>query len=157
MTGLKIEFRTGRHQSVIPPSIIDGHQYQWLVSPFDCPPPPITQQILDYYMAQRNDPANEHRPSGRNGTSEPWPYRDQFDYILQHCDLMAEAKKAGLSFVVAKPDANGNVPCHVPPQLRAANEDDRPSGVFNVFSGVLRDFATGQNHLFFDLMKRIGG
>jgi len=157
VAGLDIEFRTGRHQSVIPPSIIGGVQYQWLVSPFDCPPPPITERILDYYMQQRKNPVNERRSSGRNGTGQPWPYRDQFDYVLQHFDLMEEAEKAGLIFVVAKSDGNGNVPCHVPSQLRGANDDDRPSGSFNVYSGVLRDFATGQNHLFFNLMAALTG
>ena len=36
----EIEFRTGRHQSVLPPTVIRETAYQWLVSPFDVQPPP---------------------------------------------------------------------------------------------------------------------
>ena len=56
------------------------------------------------------------------------------------------------------PDTNGNIPCYVPTALRGdGNDDDSPSGVFNVFNGVLRDFATGQNHLFFNVMAALTG
>ena len=51
---LGIEVRAGKHQSVLPPSVVVGEkktQYQWLVSPFDCPPPPLPDRILAFYLS----------------------------------------------------------------------------------------------------------
>ena len=158
VAGLVIEFRAGRHQSVVPPSVIDGTEYRWRVNPFDCPPPPISERILGYYLEQREKPANDRGQGPRSARTQPWPYRDRFDFILQHLDLMREAKQAGLVFALDCPDKNGNIPCYVPTVLRSdGNEDDTPSGVFNVFNGVLRDFATGRNHLFFNTLAALTG
>lgn len=60
-------------------------------------------------------------------------------------------------FVVLEPDNNGNIPCYVPAQLRDSKPDHHPSGIFNIKSGVLRDFATGKNHLFFHTVQALTG
>jgi hypothetical protein len=41
ITAQKIEFRAGRHQSIIPPTVIGETEYKWQISPFECPPPPL--------------------------------------------------------------------------------------------------------------------
>ena len=151
----KIEFRAGRHQSILPPSVIDEIEYQWHVTPFDCPPPPLSQRIIDFYQEHAaKSPATKTGPRTKR---QSFPYREKFDYILRHFDLLHEAEEAGIEFV-AKPDLNGNVPCFVPAILRdGQDDDDCPSGVFNIFNGVLRDFATGTNHLFFRVMAAMTG
>src|SRR5687767_13715814 len=40
ITSTQVECRTGRHQSVLPPSVIADTHYRWVVSPFDVKPPP---------------------------------------------------------------------------------------------------------------------
>lgn len=152
-----IEFRTGRHQSVLPPSVILGTEYQWLNSPFSVPVPPLPQRLRDFYFEQALNPTNHREPAKQRAGKQRWPYRDDRDYVLRHFDLQAEAEKAGLRFAVSRPDANGNIPCFVPANLRSGNEDERPSGVFNVRNGVLRDFATGRNHRFFGVMEALKG
>ena len=155
--GTAIEFRTGRHQSVLPPSIIDGFGYEWIKSPFSTPIPPMPATLKDFYVEQATNPKNQCEPSQTRSGRKAWPYRDDRDYVLRHFDLLQEAQKAGLQFVVPTPDINGNVPCFVPAALRGGNPDEHCSGVFNVRNGVLRDFATGINHRFFRMMEALTG
>jgi len=152
-----IEFRTGRHQSVLPPSVIAGKAYQWLKSPFTVPVPPLPDRLREFYFEQAPNPANQREHAHQRSTKQRWPYRDDRDYVLRRFDLQVEAAKAGLQFVFDRPDANGNIPCFVPANLRSDNEDERPSGVFNIYNGVLRDFATGKNHRFFKVMESLKG
>ena len=157
---LGIEFRTGRHQSVLPPSVVLGEertQYQWLVRPFDCPPPPLPARILAFYAKHAGDPRNERDPQPHQQPKPRFPYRDDRDYVLRYFDLLKEAKDAGVEFLFDKPDRNGNIPCFVPAALRGGEEDVHPSGVFNVFNGVLRDFGSGKNHLFFNVLAAMIG
>ena len=65
LKSLKIEFRAGRHQSILPPSIMDGVQYKWIVSPFDTPPPPLPARVLEFYHQQRAKPENAPAASPR--------------------------------------------------------------------------------------------
>jgi hypothetical protein len=47
---LAIEFRTGRHQSVLPPTIFQGGaRYEWLVNPFEVPPPQLPGHLIQFY------------------------------------------------------------------------------------------------------------
>lgn len=156
---LGIEFRTGTNQSVLPPTRFHttGTQYQWLVSPFEVKPPPLPDYVLNFYR----DHAKDSKLSQRNGTSQKckkrFPYRDDFDYLLRNFNLLEEIEAAGLELVCQRPDENGNVPCFVPAELRNGKQDDHPSGVFNVFNGTLRDFATGDNHLYFRVIEALTG
>ena len=155
-----IEFRTGRHQSVLPPSVVVGDErthYQWLVSPFECPPPPLPGRILAFYAKHAPDPRNKRDPQPHQQAKARFPYRDDRDYILRYFDLLKEARDAGVEFLFDKPDRNGNVPCFVPAELRGGEEDTHPSGVFNVRNGVLRDFGSGTNHLFFNVLSALTG
>jgi hypothetical protein len=157
---LGIEVRAGRNQSVLPPSVVIGEtrtQYQWLVSPFDCPTPPLPDRILGFYLKHRQDPKNKVEPRLPTEPKPRFPFRDDRDYVLRYFDLLQEARNAGVEFLFEKPDANGNIPCHVPAELRGGEEDVHPSGVFNVINGVLRDFGTGKNHLFFQVLAALTG
>jgi len=156
---LKIEFRAGRHQSVLPPSPHPSGVcgYQWVISAFQVPVPPLPNHIVDYYQERVKAPGNQAEQKARGPKEPAFPYRDDMDYVLRHYDLLAEAEKAGVRFVVRDPDNNGNLPCHVPAQLRGGRPDRHPSGVFNVRNGVLRDFATGKNHLFFNTLAALTG
>jgi len=154
---LGIEFRTGRHQSVLPPSVIgeDRVQYRWVVDPIDCTPPPLPKALIEFADVHRKDRNNvSESPYRRGEKRKTWPYRDNFDYVLRDHDLKEVAEEAGVEFVFRDPDGNGNLPCHVPEAIRP---DHHPSGVFNVFNGVLRDFSTGINHLFFHTMSALTG
>lgn len=155
---LGIEFRTGTNQSVLPPTRFrSGTQYQWLVSPFEIAPPPLPEQVLNFYR----DHATSSKVEGNNGTPsrarKRFPYRDIFDYLLRNFNLLEEIEAAGLELVCQRPDENGNVPCFVPAELRNGKQDDHPSGVFNVFNGALRDFATGDNHRYFRVIEALTG
>jgi hypothetical protein len=154
---LSIELRAGRHQSILPPSVMHGVKYEWIVSPFDCPPPPLPAPVVEFYEEHKDDPRNSHERPSRTTVKPRWPYRDRLDYILHKFDLFNEAKGAGLEFLGNHPDVNGNIPCYVPSILRNGNEDESPSGVYNVKNGVLRDFGTGKNHLFFRVMSSLTG
>lgn len=157
---LGIEIRAGRNQSVLPPSVVVGEertQYEWLVSPFDCPIPPLPDRILAFYLKHAADPKNDGEPRPHQQSKPRFPYRDDRDYVLRYFDLLKEAKDAGVEFLFETPDRNGNVPCYVPAELRGGKEDEHPSGVFNVFNGVLRDFGTGKNHRFFNMLAAITG
>lgn len=153
---LKIEFRTGRHQSVLPPSVIGDFEYRWLISPFEVAPPPLPVKLLAFYEELKRKPGTttDRQPKP---TTARWRFRDNKDYILRKFDLKDVAEKAGMKFVWRSPDGNGNIPCYVPARLRAGRDDHHASGVFNVINGVLRDFATGQNHLFFHVMAALTG
>lgn len=153
---LKIEFRTGRHQSVLPPSVIAGTEYRWIVNPFEVRPQPLPEQVVSFYEELRRKPTTKTE-GDRKPAERRWPYRDQRDYVLRQFDLQAEAEKAGVRFAWSQPDANGNIACFVPSQLRGGDEDQNASGVFNVFNGVLRDFAAEKNHLFFNVMAALTG
>lgn len=157
INNLKIEFRTGRHQSILPPSIIEDTQYRWIVSPFEVSPPPLPQRIIEFHAHHAQNRKNKRERSSSTAQKQRWPYRDKFDYVLRHYDLLEEARKAGVEFVASQPDVNGNIPCYVPDELRDDNPDDHPSGVFNVFNGTLRDFATDENHLFFNILSKLTG
>ena len=152
-----IEFRPGRHQSVLPPSVIAGTQYKWLTSPFSVPAPPLPQRLRDFYLEQSSNPVNQQGRANWRPTKQRWPYRDDRDYVLRYFDLQVEAANGGLRFAVPHPDAHGNIPCFVPATLRNGKEDVHPSGVFNVYNGVLRDFSTGINHRFFRVMEALKG
>jgi len=155
---LGIEFRTGRHQSVLPPSIlgVDRVSYQWIIEPFGCLPLPLPDNLLALADEHRLDPRNVSESPPSRKERQAWPYRDNLDYILRQFDLLDIAVAAGLNVpIYFAPDINGNVPCHVPEQLRDGREDLHPSGVFNVHSGVLRDFSTGRNHLFLNVIAAL--
>ena len=155
---LKIEFRADRHQSVLPPSPHpSGCRYEWIVSPFDVSPPPLPDHIVEFYQERKKQPGNKRERKARGPKPPSFPYRDNFDYVLRHFDLMAEARNLGIEFAVREPDENGNIPCYVPAALRDGKQDDHPSGVFNIRNGVLRDFATGKNHIFFRMMSALTG
>lgn len=153
---LGIEFRTGRHQSVLPPSVINGTAYEWLRSPFGLPLPPLPEKAFEFYDKEKSKLGvvadRSHAPAKKR-----WPFRDDKDYILRHFDLKAEAANAGLIFALGSSDANGNIPCYVPDVMRGGDPDDSPSGIFNVFNGVLRDFATCRNHPFFKVIAALTG
>jgi hypothetical protein len=160
IVGLGIEFRTGRHQSVLPPSVIvaeEKTEYRWLVSPFDCPPPPLPDRILSFYLKHAADPKNKAKQRPHQQSKPRFPYRDDRDYVLRYFDLLKEARDAGVEFLFETPDRNGNVPCYVPAELRGGDDDLHPSGVFNIRNGVLRDFGTGKNHLFFNMLAAVTG
>ena len=154
---LQIEFRTGRVQSVLPPSPHPSGEcnYQWIINPFDVPPPALSEDIVNYYRERATSADNTSHPKVRGPRRSAFPFRDDLDYVLRHFDLLAEAEKAGIRFAIDEPDANGNDPCFVPSQVRGGRPDRHPSGVFNVQSGVLRDFATGKNHVFFRTLKAL--
>lgn len=157
--GVAVEFRAGRHQSALPPSVIGEVRYEWDATPFDVPPPPMPDRLLAFYLD--HPPRTPDTRTTTRSAGEPReparPYRDHYDYLLRHFDLMAELTDAGVEFVCARPDTNGNVPCHVPAVLRGGKEDTHPSGVLNVFNGRLRDFATGTNHLYFQTVAALTG
>jgi hypothetical protein len=152
-SNLAIEFRTGRHQSVLPPSIIEGTTYSWVVNPFVVPVPPLPDELRNFY--------EERRPKRTGRTVFPkrvagFEFRDHFDYVLRNFDLLHQVTTAGLALVVPEQDASGNVPCFVPSELRG-RPDRHPSGLFNVKSGVLRDFFTETNYPFFKVMAALSG
>jgi hypothetical protein len=154
-----LEFRTGNHQSILPPSVLQpgSISYEWLISPFEIAPPTLPDHIVSFY---ENRIGQEHRRKSERRNKPPaatFPYRDDLDYLLRHFDLKEEAEKAGIEFICRQPDENGNVPCFVPAVLRDGGADESPSGVFNVRNGVLRDFATGRNHRYFRLMEALTG
>ena len=64
---------------------------------------------------------------------------------------------AGLDLLCHHADNNGNIPCFVPAALRDGNKDHHPSGIFNVYNGVLRDFGTGINYRYFRLLESLTG
>ncbi len=152
---LEIEFRAERHQSVLPPTQFrpGGTTYEWIVDPFDVAAPPVPPKIVEFFKEHGGNArqVNRNREVGQPRIR----YRDHNDYIFRHCDLREELEAVGVRFLDSTPDANGNIPCYVPEQLRGGNSDQHPSGVFNVFNGTLRDFATGENHLFFNLMEAL--
>lgn len=155
--GVAVEFRAGRHQSVLPPSVIGEVRYEWIADPFNVPPPPLPERLLAFYKENPlplTPSASARRPP-REPRKAAWQYRDHFDFLFRHFDLLQEASDAGVEFVCPRPDANGNVPCHVPAVLRGGTEDAHPSGVFNVHNGRLRDFATGANHLFLNTIAAL--
>lgn len=154
-----VEIRAGRHYSILPPSPHpDGLTYQWIMTPFGLDPPPPPERLLRFYRDEAaKAPARRSGGSPGRAKGKPFPYRDDLDHVLRHFDLMGEAAAAGVEFVFGRPDANGNVPCHIPDVLRGGNPDENPSGVFNVRNGRLRDFASGTNHLFFHLMGALTG
>jgi hypothetical protein len=156
---LGVEFRAGRHMSVLPPTPMpEGDRYEWLVDPFAVPPPPLPDALAEVYRAAqkaRSEPPRGNRPVPPD--ARRFPFRDDFDYLLRHFDLRERAAEAGLEFAAARPDASGNIACFVPAALRGGNPDDHPSGVFNVFNGRLRDFATGAHHRYFDLIAALTG
>ena len=154
---LGIEFRTGRHQSILPPSVIGDVTYEWIVSPFDVAVSPMPARLREYYQELRNKPGSKRESTSTRSTKQRWAYRDNLDYVLRQFELKAEVEKVGLRFAVQHTDRNGNIPCFVPSQLRDGNEDESPSGIFNVFNGTLKDFATGKNHKFFHLMESLIG
>jgi hypothetical protein len=155
----KIEFRADRHQLVLPPSLHPSARvhYRWLVNPNDVPPPELPEHVVEFYNERVGKPGNVSRPKVQGPKRPAFPFRDDLDYVLRHHDLLAEAETAGVKFVVREPDASGNIPCHVPAKLRGGEPDIHPSGIFNVRSGVLRDFATGRNHLYFQTLEAITG
>jgi len=155
---LIIEFRTGRHQSVLPPSPhpSSGTRYEWIINPFDVPPPPLPDVINDYYGERMEQPGSVSQRSPRAKASSI-PFRDDLDYVLRHFDLMRQVEHAGMAFAARCADENGNIPCHVPGELRGGKADDHPSGVFNIRSGVLRDFSSEKNHPFFEVMSALTG
>jgi len=156
---LGIEFRTGTNQSVLPPTRFrtTGTQYQWLASPFEIAPPPLPDHVLNFY----SDHTKTSKVEDKNGTpgraKKRFPYRDDFDYLFRNFNLLEEIESAGLELLCSRPDKNGNVPCFVPTELRNGKQDDHPSGVFNVFNGTLRDFATGDNHRYFQILEALTG
>ncbi|MCA9119271.1 MAG: bifunctional DNA primase/polymerase [Planctomycetaceae bacterium] len=156
---LIIEFRTGRHQSVLPPSPHPEAKlsYEWIINPFDVPPPPLPQQAVEYYLENINKKGNTTEPKQRSTAKQSFLYRDNLDYVLRYHDLLNIARDAGIEFAAPKPDINGNIPCFVPSALRGGRDDDHPSGVFNINNGVLRDFSTSVNHLFFKVMEALTG
>lgn len=160
ITSLGIEFRAGRHQSILPPSVIGDErvEYRWIVSPFDCPPPPLPPHLIEFAEDHRKNPANRSDSPYRRGSKRAaWPYRDHLDYVFRYHDLRREAEKVGVELLFDTADDNGNIPCFVPAVLRDGRHDHHPSGVFNIFNGVLRDFATGRNHLFFHMLAALTG
>lgn len=155
---LAIEFRTGRNQSVLPPTAFqDGARYEWLVNPFDVSPPPLPDHLVDFYReyAEATDPIE--RTTAPTGKDTRFPFRDDLDYLLRHFDLLVEGENAGLDLLCHHPDVNGNIPCFVPAILRNGKPDHHPSGIFNVYNGVLHDFATGLNHRYFRLLEALTG
>lgn len=149
----KIEFRTGRHQSVLPPSVINGVGYRWINDPFTVPVPSMPEGLRQFYEERR---LKRTRTSSPTTAYDDYQFRDHFDYLLRNIDLLKHLKLAGLKFVVDVPDRNGNIPCFVPEKIRGY-PDHRPSGLFNVKSGVLRDFADGKNYGFFRVMAALTG
>lgn len=148
-----IEFRTGRHQSVLPPSVIDGTAYRWITDPFTVPVPPLPEGLRQFYEERRP----KKSPATKDATThESYEFRDHYDYLLRGFDLLKEVRQAGLLLAVDSPDQVGNIPCFVPEKLRS-RPDHHPSGVFNLKSGVLRDFANGKNHGFFRVMEALTG
>ena len=156
---LAIEFRAGRHQSVLPPTILQGNagKYEWIINPFDVPPPPFPDHLVDFYReyAEATDPRGRITTPISDKTR--FPFRDDLDYLLRHFDLLAEVENAGLELLCHHPDGNGNVPCFVPANLRGGNQDHHPSGIFNIYNGTIRDFATGINHKYFRLVEALTG
>ena len=72
---LGIEVRAGFHQSVLPPSVVVGEErteYKWLVSPYDCPPPPLPQHILAFYLEHAANPKNA-KEAGPRQQAKPGP------------------------------------------------------------------------------------
>jgi len=155
----KIEFRAGRHVSILPPSVHESGElrYEWLVTPFEVPPPPLPIPLLDLYTAHARRPQRRNPGQPKAKKKESSPFRDNLDYVLRNLNLLEIASVAGVEFLGRNPDANGNIPCYVPAVLRDGNVDDHPSGVFNVCNGVLRDFGTGRNHRFFDMIATLTG
>ncbi len=148
-----IEFRTGRHQSVLPPSVINGTTYQWITDPFTVPVPPLPDGLRQFY--------EDRRPKGASAAQittcrDGFEFRDHFDYLLKGFDLLKEVRLAGLRLAADSPDQNGNVLCFVPEKLRG-RPDNHPSGLFNVKSGSLLDFADGKNFGFIRVMATLKG
>lgn len=153
----QIEFRAGNHVSILPPSLhADGElRYSWEIHPSCVEPPPLPERAYLYYLDQKakagpRSPASAAKAGG-SSAGKGFVYRDSLDYVLRHFDLMAEAKAAGLEFT-SVPNLRGDAYCFVPAALRGGNGDEQPSGVFNIGNGVLRDFATGINYRFLDLV-----
>lgn len=155
---LGIEFRTGTNQSVLPPTRFNsGTQYQWIIGPFDVLPPPLPDHILDFYRDHVEDSKPAQENAAPRKPRKRFPYRDDFDYLFRNFNLLEEIEAAGLELVCRRPDKNGNVPCFVPAELRNGKQDEHPSGVFNVFNGTLRDFATCDNHRYFRVIEALTG
>ncbi len=153
-----IEFRTGRHQSVLPPTVFQGGaRYEWLVSPFEVLPPQLPDHLIQFYQDHAGDTAGKGGNNTASDKKKRFPYRDDLDYLLRHFDLLAEVENAGLDLVCHHADNNGNIPCYVPAVLRNGNEDRHLSGIFNIYNGVLRDFGSDQNHRYFRLMEALTG
>ena len=155
---LAIEFRTGRHQSVLPPTVFQGGaKYEWLVSPFEVSPPELPDHLVQFYRDHAGRQRSEKEAIAASDKKRRFPYRDNLDYLLRRFNLLAEVEKAGLDLLCRHADNNGNIPCFVPAALRDGNVDHHPSGIFNVFNGVLRDFSTSLNHRYFRLMEALTG
>lgn len=103
--GVAVEFRAGRHQSALPPSVIAGTKYEWIASPFDVPPPPLPERLLAFYKEKPPTlmPSTPERRPSQEPRKSSWQYRDHYDFLFRHFDLMKEAADAGVEFVCPRP------------------------------------------------------
>ena len=119
--------------------------------------PRLSDQLIQFYRDHEASQEKENKTQTASDKKKRYPYRDNLDYLLRHFDLLAEVESAGLDLLCDHADNNGNIPCFVPAALRNGKKDHHPSGIFNVFNGVLRDFSTSQNHRYFRLLESLTG
>ena len=97
---LKIELRAGRHYSVIPPSIMEGVKYESIITPFECPPPPLPGPVLEFYHTHKNDPRTRTNQPIVHQDKRALPIVDPKDYVLRNLDLFKDAKDADWNSLV---------------------------------------------------------
>ncbi len=70
--GLEFRLGNGRQtQSIAPPSIVDGVQREWIITPEECEPPPLTEHVINILLTcpkskSKTKTAHAEIPEARN-------------------------------------------------------------------------------------------
>ena len=110
------EFRTGRHISILPPSLhaTGNTRYEWITSPFDIGPPPLPAKLVELYLAcmMKEDKQRISNCAPRTAT---FPFRDDLDYVLRHRRMPEVATRQPVTEAAAAAEVEPEAKAALPP------------------------------------------
>ncbi len=134
-----LEFRVGTgdaHQSVIPPSIVDGVKREWALSPKDCDPAPLPESVIQLLLSlpppakSKGKSKSAEIPAARKATIErllryseragmvvnsTWENHDHLFFMgLEHCAFKGPESQRGAPVFIVFPDGGHCFHCFHP-------------------------------------------
>ena len=133
-----LEFRLGTgdaHQSVIPPSVVDGVKREWTLSPKDCDPAPLPEAVIQLLLTLPPPPKKSKSktadiPTARKAKIErllryckragivvtgTWENHEGLFFIgIDHCPFKGPESQRGAPVIIVFPDGDHCFKCFHP-------------------------------------------